>query len=205
GIYAIFMNLFGALGSGLSVPLSSIGSFGWEGSLGIWVILGVISLLVWLPQLKKKRDNQQADVKQEKRDSLWKSPLAWQITLFMGGQSLIYYTLITWLPDILYTNGFDFSSAGWIVFLMQFALMTLTIIVTIIAEKIKKQGTLSVITASFIIIGILVLLQCGTLLAPIWAIMISIAARSAFSLSMMFLTIRTRDDKEAAELSGMAQ
>ena len=205
GIYAIFMNLFGALGSGLSVPLSSIGSFGWEGSLGIWVILGIISLLVWLPQLKKKRDNQQADVKQEKRDSLWKSPLAWQITLFMGGQSLIYYTLITWLPDILYTNGFDSSSAGWIVFLMQFALIPLTFIVPIVAEKMKNQVTLSVITASFFIIGILGFLQGGTLLAPLWAIMIGIAAGSAFSLSMMFFTIRTRDGKEAAELSGMAQ
>jgi CP family cyanate transporter-like MFS transporter len=30
GIYAVFMNVFGALGSGLSVPISSIGSFGWQ-------------------------------------------------------------------------------------------------------------------------------------------------------------------------------
>src|SRR5699024_10336016 len=74
GIYAIFMNLFGALGSGLSVPLSSIGSFGWEGSLGIWVILGVISLLVRLRQLRKKRVSERGDGKQEKRDGLWSSP-----------------------------------------------------------------------------------------------------------------------------------
>lgn len=205
GIYAIFMNLFGALGSGLSVPLSSIGSFSWEGSLGIWVLLGIISLLVWLPQLKKKRDNPQADVKQEKRESLWRSPLAWQITLFMGGQSLIYYTLITWLPDILYTNGFNSNAAGWIVFLMQFALIPLTFIVPIVAEKMKNQVALSVITASFFIIGILGFLQGGTFLAPLWAVLIGVAAGSAFSLSMMFFTIRSRDGKEAAELSGMAQ
>src|SRR5699024_4502324 len=110
-----------------------------------------------------------------------------------------------WLPDILYTNGFDSSSAGWIVFLMQFALIPLTFIVPIVAEKMKNQVTLSVITASFFIIGILGFLQGGTLLAPLWAIMIGIAAGSAFSLSMMFFTIRTRDGKEAAELSGMAQ
>ncbi|HLQ96615.1 MAG TPA: MFS transporter [Pseudogracilibacillus sp.] len=205
GIYAIFMNLFGALGSGLSVPLSSIGSFSWEGSLGIWVLLGIVSLLVWLPQLKKKRDNPQADVKQEKRESLWRSPLAWQITLFMGGQSLIYYTLITWLPDILYTNGFNSNAAGWIVFLMQFALIPLTFIVPIVAEKMKNQVALSVITASFFIIGILGFLQGGTFLAPLWAVLIGVAAGSAFSLSMMFFTIRSRDGKEAAELSGMAQ
>src|SRR5699024_12709095 len=33
GIYAVFMNIFGALGSGLSVPISSIGNLGWRGAL----------------------------------------------------------------------------------------------------------------------------------------------------------------------------
>src|SRR5699024_6977703 len=51
GIYAVFMNIFGALGSGLSVPISSIGNLGWRGALAIWGVLTIIALLVWLPQL----------------------------------------------------------------------------------------------------------------------------------------------------------
>src|SRR5699024_2585233 len=38
GMYAIFMNLFGALGSGISVPFASTGNFGWQGALGVWGI-----------------------------------------------------------------------------------------------------------------------------------------------------------------------
>src|SRR5699024_5092129 len=53
GIYAVFMNIFGALGSGLSVPISSIGNLGWRGALAIWGVLTVIALLIWLPQLRK--------------------------------------------------------------------------------------------------------------------------------------------------------
>src|SRR5699024_1226428 len=53
GIYAVFMNIFGALGSGLSVPISSIGNLGWRGALAIWGVLTIIALLVWLPQLRK--------------------------------------------------------------------------------------------------------------------------------------------------------
>lgn len=204
GMYAIVMNLFGALGSGVSVPISSIGTFSWQGALGVWCILAVISLLIWLPQLSKQR-NQQADVKRENKSSLWRSPLAWKITVFMGGQSLIFYTLITWLPDILYANGFNSNTAGWMVFLMQFSLIPFTFIIPIIAEKMKNQVGLSLITAFLFIIGFAGLLQGGSLLIPLWVILLGIAGGSAFSLSMMFFTLRTKDGKEAAELSGMAQ
>src|SRR5699024_3426053 len=138
GMYAIFMNLFGALGSGISVPLASTGNFGWQGALGVWSILAVISLLIWLPQLTSQR-NQQASVDTEKKSSIWRSPLAWKITIFMGIQSLIFYTLITWLPDILYANGLNSSTAGWMLFLMQFSIIPFTFIIPVIAEKMKSQ------------------------------------------------------------------
>ncbi|CAM4247316.1 CynX/NimT family MFS transporter [Jeotgalicoccus halotolerans] len=204
GMYAIFMNLFGALGSGISVPLASIGNFGWQGALGVWSILAVISLLIWLPQLTSQR-NQQASVDTEKKSSLWRSPLAWKITIFMGIQSLIFYTLITWLPDILYANGLNSSTAGWMLFLMQFSIIPFTFIIPVIAEKMKSQVVLSVTTGFLFIIGLTGLLQGNLTLTPIYVILLGIAGGSAFSLSMMFFTLRTRNGKEAAELSGMAQ
>lgn len=205
GIYAIFMNLFGALGSGISVPVSSIGNFGWQGALGIWGLLTIVSLIIWLPQLRKNNKNEIADVKTEKKNSLWRSPLAWKITIFMGGQSLMFYTLVTWLPDILNSNGYNSNTAGWMVFLMQFALIPATFIVPVIAEKMKNQVVLSIVTASLFFIGFAGLLQGSPALVPLWAILLGIAGGSAFSLSMMFFTLRSKDGKEAAELSGMAQ
>ncbi len=113
GIYAVFMNIFGALGSGLSVPISSIGNMGWQGALGIWGFLAVISLLIWLPQLRKKREPE-AGVATEPKTNLWRSPLAWGVTLFMGGQSLAFYTLITWMPDMLNSIGYNPAlPVGW--------------------------------------------------------------------------------------------
>lgn len=206
GLYAIFMNLFGALGSGLSAPIASLSNFNWQGALAIWVILTIITLIIWLPQLRTKRDNPQAEVKNEKKSNLLRSPLAWQITLFMGCQSLLFYTLITWLPDILLVNGFNSNTAGWIVFLMQFALIPATFIIPVIAERMKNQVGLSIFAASLFIIGFIGLLfQSNAFLMPVWAIMFGVASGSAFSLSMMFFTLRTKDGQEAAALSGMAQ
>ncbi|GEN89195.1 hypothetical protein OSO01_39340 [Oceanobacillus sojae] len=67
GIYAIFMNLFGALGSGVSVPVSSIGNLGWRGALAIWGLLTLVSLLLWLPQLRKQKKREQEKVKTDKK------------------------------------------------------------------------------------------------------------------------------------------
>ncbi len=127
------------------------------------------------------------------------------LTLFMGGQSLAFYTLITWLPDILQSNGYSSSSAGWMVFLMQFSLIPFTFIMPVVAEKMKNQVGLSIGTAVLFIVGFLGLLQGSAVLVPLWAILLGIAGGSAFSLSMMFFTLRTRNGQEAAELSGMAQ
>lgn len=206
GFYAVFMNTFGALGSGLSVPISTISGIGWEGSLASWTILTLIAIIFWLPQLKKGKDEPiTVDTTASKKASVWRSPLAWYITLFMGLQSLIFYTLITWLPEILQLHGYSASAAGWMLFLMQFALIPITFIIPVVAEKMANQKLLGGITGAFFIIGIFGILSGNQFLIPVAIIMIGMASGSAFSLNMMFFSLRTRDGYQAAEMSGMAQ
>lgn len=206
GCYSVAMNVFGALASGLSVPISSIQGIGWKGSLAIWAILVFIALLFWLPQLQKKEKlTNNTNTPLKKGRSIWRSSLAWYITLFMGLQSLIFYTLITWLPDILQIHGYNPNEAGWMLFLMQFALIPITFIMPVIAERMRNQKLLGGITAGFFIVGIAGLLLGHQALIPIAVIMIGMASGSAFSLCMMFFSLRTSDGQQAAEMSGMAQ
>lgn len=206
GIYAVFMNLFGAFGSGLSVPIASIKGMGWKGSLAFWTVVAIIALLVWLPQLRKATESAKVvKAPVQKGKSIWRSPLAWHITVFMGLQSLIFYTLITWLPEILQTHGYSTSAAGWMLFLMQFALIPITFIIPVTAEKLKDQRLLAGVTAIFFMAGVVGLFLGSKLLIPLSVILIGIAAGSAFSLSMMFFSLRTSNGQEASEMSGMAQ
>lgn len=208
-MYAVSMNIFAALASGLSVPFASIGNFGWKGSLVLWDVLAIITLILWTPQLKKskRRPKEEQGKKQETKaqSSMWKSKLAWQITGFMGMQSLVFYTIITWLPEILMMQGYSANAAGWMLFLLQFALIPITFFVPLIAESMRNQKMLSVITGVLFIAGIILLLTGKYYLMPVAAILMGIANGSAFSLSMMFFSLRTSDGKEATEISGMAQ
>ncbi|HLS34946.1 MAG TPA: MFS transporter [Bacillota bacterium] len=209
GLYAVFMNIAGATASGVSVPISSIQGVGWRGSLAFWGILVLIAILVWLPHLKKQKEqpNHKINNKSAKGDGsrVWRSPLAWYITLFMGLQSLMFYTLITWLPDILQLHGYSPSSAGWMLFLMQAFLIPVTFIVPIYAERMKEQRFLGGIVASMFILGILGVLSGYTVVIPIAIIILGMACGAAFSLCMMLFSLRTKNSEQAAEISGMAQ
>lgn len=206
GIYSVAMNLFGALSSGVSVPLAHWHGFGWRGALAFWIVLVAVAIVIWLPRLGRKKEEARhlKDAVMESK-SIWKSPLAWKITLFMGSQSLVFYTVITWLPEVLQERGFSESAAGWSLSLMQLALIPVTFFIPVIADKMKSQQALSMITAAFYLIGIAGLLIDNTVLTYVCIICIGIASGSAFSLSMMFFTLRTDNTQEAAELSGMAQ
>lgn len=209
GIYSVSMTLVGALASGLSVPFLSIDGIGWKSSLVFWGILSVIALLVWIPQLGKQDNikSTQAEYSPSgERKSIWKSPLAWSITVFMGMQSLMFYTMVAWLPEILQTSGYSSSASGWMLFLMQFVLIPTTFITPVIAERMTNQKALSAVTAALFFLGTIGLLLGGGLpIIVMSAILIGIGAGSAFSLSMMFFSLRTKDGKQAAEMSGMAQ
>jgi len=206
GLYAVFMNTFGALASGVSVPLSEATSYGWQGALAAWAILAVVAMFVWFPQVKRPADLPDYDVDtQHEKTNMWSSLTAWQVTVFMGLQSLMFYTVLTWLPEILQVNGYTASEAGWMLSLMQFALIPVTFIMPIIATKVKDQKWLSVMTGLFFFVGTLGLINGQQVIVIIAVILLGIACGSAFSLSMIFFTLRTKDAYAASELSGMAQ
>ncbi len=46
GIFAVAMNLTAALASGYSISIGQWTGYGWKGSLGIWLIIALLALLV---------------------------------------------------------------------------------------------------------------------------------------------------------------
>ena len=207
GIYSVAMNLSAAIAVGVSAPLAHNTQFGWKGALGIWALLTFIALLVWLPQLKNKKSPGSLEVPLEKAKapSLWRPPLAWSVTFFMGFQSLIFYTTSAWMPEVLKTQGISADSAGWMVSLLQFSQLPMTFIVPILAGKVKDQRWIVAGVALLYLLGYGGIMTGTTALVPLWMILIGIAGGAAFGLSMMFFSLRTRTPHEAADLSGMAQ
>ncbi|VTR62506.1 Inner membrane transport protein YeaN [Actinobacillus pleuropneumoniae] len=191
GVYSISMNLCGAIASGISVPLAVNAGLKWQGALGIWGILTFVSILCWLPQLRNQT-KQTATTSQQMASNdvkVWRSPLAWQVTLFMGIQSMVFYVLIAWLPEILKQQGIDSNQSGWFLSVMQLAMLPFTFIVPVIAGRMSSQRLLVVITTILLLTGTLGLLYGNSNIILLWIILLGIGGGFAFSLSMMFFRV----------------
>ena len=203
GIYSVSMNIFAAIASGISVPVAGHLHSGWRGSLVMWSILAVISLLVWLPQLRYRHEA--ASVQVSGKSSIWNSKLAWQVTIVMGLQSFVFYSVVAWLPEILTQRGMSPSTAGWMLSLLQLFSVPVTFVVPILAARFKNQRLLVFFTFLCLMVGFLLLLTGVQALVPAAVIPIGMGTGAAFGLVTMFFVLRTRHSQQAAELSGMAQ
>ncbi len=207
-VYITSLCIFAAIGSGLSIPATDI--FGWNTSLALWVILALITLVIWSFQLKKSKEYDNSDdLAQEElivSRSIWRSPLAWWVTLYMGTQSLIFYTLIAWMPSVLIFKNFDNHFSGMMLLLFQLISLPATLLIPIIANKIKNQKLMASLISLVYFIGMLMFLFSETEDAVIISmIFLGLGMGGSISLAIGFITLRTPHSKKAAELSGMSQ
>ncbi len=198
--YTVVMNIFGALSSYGAAPL--LKSFNYNIALGLIGVVTLIALIVWTFQLRNHE--QQVTVDTTDAVNVWKSPLAWQITLLMGGQSLIFYSLINWLPEFLLSYDIPVTYAGLYLSILQLAIIPLTFVTPLYATKLRSQVIPTAFTGALFTIGILILMFSPHL-ALISLIIIGIALGIAFGLVNTFFSLRTESGLTAAKLAGMSQ
>ncbi|GEN86345.1 CynX/NimT family MFS transporter [Oceanobacillus sojae] len=208
GLYSVSMNLFGAIASGISVPIASIDAFDWRNAMQIWSIISLAAVIVLLLRLPVTRSGGKKvfmNVKSQPSRAIFKSKIAWAVTFFMGLQSLIPYSLFTWLPDILITKGFDESEAGWLIAIYQLGLIPTTFIAPILAGRMKSQRLIGCSAGLLFFFGLLGVAFTSSHLIIVFLILTGVGAGTAFSLAMMFFVLRTNTVIESAQLSSMAQ
>ena len=201
GLYSTAMVGFAALASGVSVPLAERLKGGWRAALGFWMITAVLAIIIWLPQLKYK-----GQVLTYHQKGLWTSPLAWQVTLFMGLQSFCFYIIIAWLPEILVSYGTNISQAGWLLAFNQFISIPGALWAPIVAERMTQQRKLVLGIGLLYLIGIsCMLFNSNFIVLTLGTLILGFGQGASVSLAFTFFVLRTRNAWEAAGLSGMAQ
>lgn len=200
GYYTVVMNVFGGLSSYTTAPL--VKTFNYNIALGLIGIVTLITIVIWSVQLKGKE--QLTKTYNESNINVWKSPLSWQITILMGGQSLIFYSLINWMPVYLSQSGLSVHEAGLYLSVMQIAIIPFTFITPIFATKMKSQFGLTCFTGILFVIGVAIMLFIPKY-AIVSTILIGVAGGLAFGLVNTFFSLRTEEGQTAAKLSGMAQ
>lgn len=203
GAYSITMGGAAALGSAMVVPLALAG-FGWHGALLMLMVFPLLALLVWLPQMRKTATAPLTGSGAMHNRGIWRSALAWQVTLFLGINSLVYYVIIGWLPAILQNLGYSEAQAGSLHGLLQLATAAPGLAIPLILHRLKDQRAIAVIVALMCAIS-----ACGLWFWPgqavVWTLIFGFGSGATMILGLTFIGLRANSAHQAAALSGMAQ
>ena len=208
GVYVMALAVGAAFASAVTAPLRVALGGWWGGALAAWTVPAAVAVLaaglVWAGRLGDGPDG--AAVPAMRRGAgLWRDPLAWQVTLFMGLQSMLAYVVFGWMAPMLRSRGDTAVTAGLVVSVSVVFQIIASLPAPILAARLRQQGgpaaaAMLLTAASFV----------ALLTAPLawqWALaaVLGLAQGAAFSLAILLIMLRAGDSEAAARLSGMAQ
>ena len=210
GFYAVVMNVGAAVAAGISYPLLSTNIGGEKFSTGlavnIWIAIAVINIFIYAAMSK---NNVISDVKDthEKVHGYFKHSKMWTIMLSMGLQSALFYCSVSWFAEIMISKDFSPETAGLLLSISQFAQFPSTFIVPILADKLHNKLIIpTVITIGYIVSLVGMLSTSGNFVLMLTFIVIfALAGGGSFSYVMYLFSAKSRNESEAADISGLAQ
>lgn len=203
GAYSLTMGVAAAIGSTLMIPISNRG-FGWNGALLSLLAFPMLALLLWAPQIRHNQLMKDPHNNEVQMRTLWRSPLAWQVTLFLGMNSLVYYMVVSWLPTILIGNGFSPEKAGSLHGLLQLSSAMPGLFIGPILSRLKDQSAVAILASLICTLSILGLCMLPSL-AAVWVVIYGIGGGATIVLGLTFVSLRANTAKQASSLSGMSQ
>ena len=202
GLYTACLSVGAALGAGVTVPLEGLlGS--WQLALLAGVALALVSALVWLPHSLGAGHAPTAGLERPLR--LAHDPVAWRVTAAFGTQTVLFYCLVAWLPDILRDAGLAPASVGGLFSIAMLLGIPGALIVPVLAGRMRDQRPLALLAPGCYAGGFLGLLLAPETATAVWMVLLGIGNGAGISMALTLVVLRSPDGAHAASLSGMAQ
>ncbi len=205
GVYSIAMNLGAAAAAGTVVPLGAAIGHGWRGGLAAWALPVVAALAVLLPMARAAPPAAAVTRTRGTTRGMAGDKRVRQIIAFTASQSVIYYSVLSWLPSIYISHGLSPTSAGLLLSVTTLTSAPVALVLpTMAARRAGQRGYVAII-ACCAGAGLLGVLFAATTAPYLWAVLLGIGMGGAFPLALILFVLRTRDAAETARLSTLAQ
>ncbi|WP_347955336.1 CynX/NimT family MFS transporter [Gordonia aichiensis] len=211
-VYITFVQIGTALPAAVAIPLADAG--GWRMSLGVWALVPLAALLPWVWVVRERRATlrAQADLPDEARPAsespvrlrLWRTPMAWGLTLMFGMTSLMTYSLFTWLPAIFREAGGSEALGGAMVALFSGVGFAGTLVAPVLCAKFANPFPFAAAFAACWLGGFAGLLWAPLWAPWLWAVLIGVGP-TTFPMALTLINLRTRTSAASAALSGFGQ
>ena len=211
GFYAVVMNISASIAAGISYPILNTNIGGEKFSTGlavnIWLIVSILNIVIYAIITKNNKSERIIEDKKTGVAGYLKSLKMWSVMLSMGLQSALFYCSVSWFAEIMISKGFTPSEAGLLLSISQFAQFPSTFLVPVLAEKIKNKLIIPIfITMGYVasLIG-MIYIQGNFALMTIYIVLFALAGGGSFSYVMYLFSAKSKNEEEAADVSGLAQ
>lgn len=202
GLYTTAICASAALGAGFTYPLfHATGQ--WTSALWFWALPAAAVVLLFLPvALRQRHGRQTASVTGV---NVWRSGIAWQVTIFMVLQAMMSFSVFAWLAPILRERGVDGSTAGLIVSASIVLQMLGSLFAPALAARFRDQRAINAAVALMTGGGFALSIFGPLDLVWLWTGLLGLGQGSLTAVALTMIMLRTRDGHTAAHLSGMMQ
>lgn len=182
----------------------SAANFGWQLALELWALPALLALGLSFTLLGEKSENSVTDSGEHSGDFklISRSPIAWSIIGLFGIQSLGFYALLAWLPNLAIDSGMNPSDAGALLSLMTVVGVPVGLLLSANFGRFKNLAPVGAVISMVTIAGIVLLLL------QLWVpavIVIGIGQASSFPLSLSLISTRAGSQRLTTMLSSVSQ
>lgn len=135
GIYATGINLGAALASVLAVPIAAALD-GWRGALLVFSLVTVLLCGGWLWLTRRERPAARGPEDPVRPPRLpLRRPVVWLLVAVFALVSIVFYGLVSWLPDVYVERGWSDASAGALLGVLSVAALPASLLVPWLADR----------------------------------------------------------------------
>ncbi|MEU6270278.1 CynX/NimT family MFS transporter [Saccharopolyspora shandongensis] len=201
-VYTMCLTLGGAIAASVVVPIGGALASAWRAPLGLLALPVLLALVISIFALRRSSG---ARPQPSSGGRLWRNPLAWQVTVFMGVQSAMAYVTFGWLPTMLQSRGMSAGLAGLALGIQAAVQAVGSMSVPVLCHRLRDQRLIAVVLAVLLMLGF-----TGILVGPtawLWpaVVVLGLAQGASFGLALTLFGLRSPDSDTTTALSGMAQ
>ena len=207
----IAIPLFTAAGGSLHGPVAA-GSPAVRLTLALWAGPALVAALIWVPQLRHRTLPEGARETTTGRSgrrhgapAMARSALAWQVTLFMGLQSLSYYATLSWFPTMFRDRGVSAVHAGDLLALMNLGNAVTALLIPMLAHRATDQRRLAAWSMLATGAGLAGAVFGPAKFAAAFVVVLGLGQGATLGLGIFYTMARAPDPSTAASLSAFAQ
>ncbi|CMV01626.1 CynX/NimT family MFS transporter [Streptococcus pneumoniae] len=205
-LYVTSMGIATALASYLAVPITQASS--WKGLILLLTLLCLATFLVWLPN-HRYNHRLAPQTKQKSQIKVMRNKQVWAIIIFSGFQSLIFYTVMTWLPPMSIHAGLSSHEAGLLTSILSLISIPFSMTIPSLTTSLSTRNRQLMLT----LVSLAGVVGISMLFFPInnfiyWLaihLLIGTATSALFPYLMVNFSLKTSAPEKTAQLSGLSQ